>query len=73
MAKTIKEIAESILERDKDKIVCVYDRYAGIIDGANAVLQEIEKAMDLGEPPHLISVEQAYYIVSKLIKQLKGE
>ena len=41
--------------------------------GANTVLVEIEKAMNLGEPPYLISVEQAYSIVKNRIKELKGE
>ena len=45
----------------------------GFVAGANAVIEEIEKAMDLGEPPYLISVQQAYYIVENRIKQLKGE
>ena len=40
--------------------------------GANAVLAEVEKALDLGEPPYLISVEQAYYRVQNIIKQLKA-
>lgn len=41
--------------------------------GANAVLAEIEKALDLGEPPYLISTEQAYHMVVKVIKELKDE
>ena len=41
--------------------------------GANYVLEEIEKALDLGEPPYLISTEQAYYKVNNLIKELKRE
>ena len=45
----------------------------GFVVGANAVLEKIENAMDLGEPPCLISVEQAYYIIENCIKQLKGE
>ena len=40
--------------------------------GTNAVLEEIEKAMDLGEPPYLISKEQAYNNIEKLIEQLKS-
>lgn len=48
-------------------------RRSGYIKGANAVLKEIEKAMDLGEPPYLISTEQAYYQVMRKIKELKSE
>ena len=53
--------------------VCI-DRKAerAYISGANAVLEEIEKALDLGEPPYLISVEQAYYRAESLIRELKG-
>lgn len=45
MAKTIKEIANKILEDNKDEIVCVYDRYAGIVDGANAVLEAVREEL----------------------------
>ena len=31
--------------------------------------QQIKKAMDLGEPPYLISVEQAYYRTLKLLEE----
>lgn len=31
--------------------------------------EQIKKAMDLGEPPYLISVEQAYYRTSKLLEE----
>lgn len=39
--KSIKEMSEVYLEEKKDEIVCVYDRYAGLVDGANYVLEEI--------------------------------
>ena len=32
-------------------------------------IEQIKKAMDLGEPPYLISVEQAYYRTSKLLEE----
>ena len=37
--------------------------------GANWQKQQIKKAMDLGEPPYLISVEQAYYRTLKLLEE----
>jgi hypothetical protein len=37
--KSIKEKAEEYLEEEKDEILCVYDRYAGFVDGANYVLE----------------------------------
>ena len=39
--------------------------------GINAFLEEIERAKDLGEPPYLISKEQAYNNIEKLIEELK--
>ena len=63
MAKTIKELAEKILEENKDEIVSIYDRYAGIIDGANAVLEEIEKLVKFNR----WAAQDLY----ELIKQLK--
>lgn len=44
--KTIKEKAEEYLEEEKDEILCVYDRYAGFVDGANYVLEEIGKLIN---------------------------
>ena len=43
--KSIKEKAEEYLLQNKDEILCVYDRYAGFVDGANYVLDEIEKCV----------------------------
>lgn len=36
--------------------------------GAKWQKQQIKKSMDLGEPPYLISVEQAYYRTLKLLE-----
>lgn len=43
--KSIKEKAEEYLLQNKDEILCVYDRYAGFVDGANYVISCIEKEM----------------------------
>ena len=45
--KTIKEISEEYLEEEKDEILCVYDRYAGFVDGANHVLEQIEEVTNI--------------------------
>ena len=37
-------------------------------DGAKWQKEQIKKSMDLGEPPYLISVEQAYYRTLKLLE-----
>ena len=42
--KTIKEISEEYLEEEKDEIVCVYDRYAGFVDGATCALSVLYDA-----------------------------
>ena len=72
MAKTIKDIAEKILEENKDEIISVYDRYAGIIDGANAVLEVIEHII----PEHPVYPPDAikcYIELANLVKELKSE
>ena len=40
--KSIKEKSDEYLQQEKDEVLCVYDRYAGFLDGANYVLGEIE-------------------------------
>lgn len=45
--KTIKEMSEEYLEEEKDEIVCVYDRYAGFVDGASAVIRKIQEAFNI--------------------------
>lgn len=40
--KSIKEKSEEYLQQEKDEILCLYDRYAGYVDGANYVLEQIE-------------------------------
>ena len=67
MAKTIKDIAEKILEENKDEIISVYDRYAGIIDGANAVLEEIENFAET----HFADYFEPIKLLRDKIKQLK--
>lgn len=80
--KTINEMATDYMN---DNRLALYDEDTGEVElvasldirlaykqGANAVLDKIE-ALDLGESPYLISVEQAYCIINKLVKQLKGE
>lgn len=47
--KTIEEKTNEYLQQEKDEILCVYDRYAGFVDGANYVLEEIEKAKQNNE------------------------
>jgi hypothetical protein len=36
--KSIKEMSEEYLKEEEEEVVCVYDRYAGFVDGANYVL-----------------------------------
>ena len=54
-----------------DKYIEKYNRMPTFLDaieyGIENMKQQIIKAIDLGEPPHLISVEQAYYNVKKLL------
>ena len=51
--KSIKEKAEEYLEEEKDEIVCVYDRYAGFVDGANWMKQQmITKWQEIPKDKH---------------------
>ena len=61
--KSIKEKARENLEQNKDDILCVYDRYAGFVDGANYALEEIEKLVNFKR----WAAQDLY----KLIEQLK--
>ena len=73
MANTIYEMATGYAN-NRDELFVDEQQYCfeAYIAGANAVLEEVEKTLNLGEPPYLISVEQAYYRTEKLIKELKG-
>ena len=68
MAKTIQDIAKEVLAATESETISVYDRYAGIVDGANAVLREIENACMNG-----VTAKEKYSNVLNKIKQLKGE
>ena len=63
--KSIKEKAEENLEQNKDEILCVYDRYAGFVDGADYVLDEIENQLD-----EFHSFEDSL-MVRRVVEQLK--
>ena len=66
--KSIKEKSDEYLHQEKDEILCVYDRYAGFVDGANYVLEEIEFAMRLGSADHV-----SLAAVKECIINLKGD
>lgn len=62
--KSIKEMSEEYLEEEKDEIVCVYDRYAGFVDGANYVLEEIGKLINYNR----WSAQDLYKVINELKK-----
>ena len=45
--KSIKEMSEEYLEEEKEEILCVYDRYAGFVDGARAIIRKIQEAFNI--------------------------
>ena len=67
--KSIKEKAEENLQENKDEILCVYDRYAGFVDGANYVFETIEKALDTALDE--MSIKKGYLAAREVIEQLK--
>ena len=70
--RSIKEKAEENLEQNKDEILCVYDRYAGFVDGANYVLEKFVDIVNKNTKPN--GMEDRAQMASDmiiLIKQLK--
>lgn len=63
--KTIKEKAEIYLKEEDDEILCVYDRYAGFVDGANYALKEIENCLNEFDNYN------DSLIIARIIKELK--
>lgn len=64
--KSIKEKSNDYLQKEKDEILCVYDRYAGFVDGANYVLDEIEKCVKSSSNSRL-----KIDTIKQIIEQLK--
>ena len=64
--KSIKEKARENLEQNKDDILCVYDRYAGFVDGANYVLECFESIL-----PFVAKKGIIYGKIKDTIEQLK--
>lgn len=58
--KSIKEKVEEYLQQEKDVILCVYDRYAGFIDGANYVLEELSNGENSSEKELMIIKAQVW-------------
>ena len=72
--KSIKQLSDTYLDSVKDETVCVYDRFAGFVDGAEMVLNKIEHlvigAMFYSD---LTTKTRFFREVQELIKELKGE
>ena len=66
--KSIKEKANEYLHQEKDEILCVYDRYAGFVDGANYVLDEIERLIYEKHVGGNLSLFDLTYFVDELKK-----
>ena len=73
-AKSIRQLSEAYLDSVKDETVCVYDRYAGYVDGAEIVLNKIEDLVK-GAYFYSDSSTKTRFLrnVEELIKELKGE
>lgn len=63
--KSIKEKSDEYLHQEKDEILCVYDRYAGFVDGANYVVEEIEKLVKFNR----WAAQDLYDLLKQLKKQ----
>lgn len=70
---SIKDLSESYLEASKDEMVCVYDRYAGYVDGAKQVLDMFEKKFESAKFYSDMSFHSRFFReVQELIQELKG-
>jgi hypothetical protein len=73
-AKSIKQLSDAYFDSVKDETVCVYDRYAGCVDGAEMVLNKIEDLVKAAKIYSDLSTTTRFFReVEKLIKELKGE
>ena len=64
--KSIKKKAEEYLQQEKNEILCVYDRYAGFMDGANYVIDEIEHLICEKQVKGNLSLFDLTYLIVKL-------
>ena len=64
--KSIKEKSEEYLQQEKDEILCVYDRYAGFVDGANYVLDIIEQLIYEKHVKGNLSLFDLTHLIDKL-------
>lgn len=74
MGKSIKEMSDDYFKSVKDKtVLCVYDRFAGSVDGAEQVLDKFEKKFESAKLYSDMSVHSFFYRdIQELIKELKG-
>ena len=49
VSEDLKEFEVEYFEREKDNIVCVYDRHAGLVDGAKWQKQQDQETIELTE------------------------
>ena len=48
VSEDFKQFEETYLDKEKDEILCIYDRHAGLVDGANWQKEQMmEKAVDV--------------------------
>ena len=64
--KSIKEKSEEYIKEEKDEILCVYDRYAGFVDGANYVLEQIEQLIYERQIKGNLSLFDLTHLIDKL-------
>lgn len=68
---TIKDMAKKYLKKRKGEVLNIHDRYAGFIDGANAVLKEIDRCIP-DESIFPANHTTVLLMVYNKIKMLKG-
>lgn len=62
---TIQEASNANIEKEKDEILCVYDRRAGFVDGATWAMDEIKEILQSPQSDYL-KIQQALETIHKM-------
>lgn len=73
VSEELKEFEREYIEREKDNIVCVYDRHAGLVDGAKWQKEQMMKGAKsgIGNYDNYIKFEDGTWIDLDPSEQLK--
>ena len=67
---TIQEASNANIEKEKDEILCVYDRHAGFVNGAIWALKEIKYILGRPENDYL-KIQAAMEEIHKILEGIE--